>query len=191
MITEKDVKRFWKHIEKTESCWMWTGWGWTNEYGGMTFVVNGKRARQKAHRVSWQIFHGDIPVGMMVCHKCDVPRCVNPDHLFLGTALDNNADKARKGRSYRGGAHNPARGDANGSRKYPERLLRGDAWRELHKELRHGENNGRAKLNADDVAEIRRSLASGSTLISLARKFGVTPTTISSIRDGRLWKHIP
>jgi hypothetical protein len=56
---------------------------------------------QRAHRIAYLIFRGAIPTGMYVCHSCDVRSCVNPDHLWLGTAVENNADRDRKGRTYR------------------------------------------------------------------------------------------
>ena len=76
-------------------CWVWTGnLVGSLGYGGLR--VGNKTPR--AHRVSWELFRGPIPAGMHVLHKCDVPSCVNPDHLFLGTHLENMRDKERKGR---------------------------------------------------------------------------------------------
>lgn len=85
-------------------CWEWqgtrvgsrrnlSGYGQVR-YGGTYFV---------AHRVSWVLHRGPIPAGMLVCHRCDNPPCVRPDHLFLGTAADNAHDREAKGRR-RGGA---------------------------------------------------------------------------------------
>jgi hypothetical protein len=86
---------FWKRVTKTESCWPWrgfahkkTGYGRFNYLGGQYY----------AHRVSWLFSHGEIPIGLDVLHHCDNPPCVRPDHLFLGTQTDNNADRDAKGR---------------------------------------------------------------------------------------------
>jgi ribosomal protein S14 len=64
----------------------------------MTARTPGKRNREYAHRLSWKIHNGPITAGMFVCHKCDNPRCANPEHLFLGTQRDNMRDAANKGR---------------------------------------------------------------------------------------------
>jgi hypothetical protein len=90
--------RFWKFIEKTETCWLWTGGTFENGYGA--FTVKGKTVR--AHRYSWELEHGPIPGGMEILHKCDVRLCVRPRDLFIGTTLDNIADRVAKKRSARG-----------------------------------------------------------------------------------------
>jgi hypothetical protein len=85
-------------VKRENDCWIWQGSvlaGRCLKYGSM--FVDGKN--QRAHRVSWVLHNGPIPDGLFVCHKCDVPLCVNPDHLFLGTNQDNVNDKVAKGRS--------------------------------------------------------------------------------------------
>ena len=87
-------QRFWGFVNKTEGCWLWVGAN--NERYGL-FSCFGRV--MKAHRASWHLFVGPIPPGLHVLHKCDNPLCVRPDHLFLGTHVDNMADMARKGRA--------------------------------------------------------------------------------------------
>lgn len=96
-------ERFWAkvNVQSPEECWEWQaskspqGYGHFGAGDGVT----------KAHRYSYILHNGPIPEGMHVCHRCDNPPCVNPAHLWLGTANDNNADKVAKGRAYRGEAH--------------------------------------------------------------------------------------
>jgi hypothetical protein len=90
-------ERFYQKVEQppySAACWIWLAAKSPQGYGH--FFFNGRV--DKAHRASWEIHNGAIPDDLMVLHKCDNPRCVNPEHLFLGTHQDNADDKMRKGR---------------------------------------------------------------------------------------------
>jgi hypothetical protein len=80
--------------EPNTGCWLWAGRLHYKGYGEIGFFSK----KQKAHRVSWLLHKGEIPDGLFVCHKCDTPACVNPDHLFLGDNKDNIDDSVRKKR---------------------------------------------------------------------------------------------
>lgn len=97
-------ERFWAKVEKTDTCWLWIGS--VNEHGyGKMYVgldSSGRRRTDKAHRISYRLSHGEIPFNSPLLHKCDNPKCVNPDHLFIGTQLDNIQDMKRKNRHAHG-----------------------------------------------------------------------------------------
>jgi len=86
-----------KAITTPSGCVEWTGRKDKHGYG--LYKIKGKR--HLAHRVSYQQSKGDIPTGLLVCHTCDVRHCVNPDHLFLGTNMDNVKDMLNKNRHYK------------------------------------------------------------------------------------------
>lgn len=89
--------RFWARVNKTSTCWVWIGSLFSgSKYGQVKY--RGKTSQ--VHRVSWEINFGKIPEGLCVCHHCDNPPCVRPDHLFLGTNYHNTMDSVRKGRNY-------------------------------------------------------------------------------------------
>lgn len=92
--------RIWRYVNKTESCWLWTG-GLSKGYGHCA-SHNGTK---EAHRVVWELVVGPIPKGMELCHNCpggDRPECVNPAHMFVGTRQDNVDDAIKKGRHVHG-----------------------------------------------------------------------------------------
>lgn len=109
------VERFWQKVVKTDGCWRWAGRN-RHKFGygiiGSNSPKHLGRRGMEAHRLSWIIHFGQIPEGLSVLHKCDNPECTRPDHLFLGTTVDNLADMRRKGRE--------ARGETHGSRTHPE-----------------------------------------------------------------------
>jgi hypothetical protein len=100
-----DIERFQRKVLKADGCWGWRGSRTHNGYGEVR--VRGIAVR--AHRFAWIMHFGPIPDGLWVLHKCDVPSCTNPEHLFLGTRMDNSQDKLSKGREARGERHGRAK----------------------------------------------------------------------------------
>ena len=96
----KRISKFWSNIDRTDKCWFWLPR--PNSMGYGTFLL--RKATFMAHRIAYELVKGPIPRGMFLCHTCDVPRCVNPEHMFLGSQKDNMQDSERKGRTNLPGA---------------------------------------------------------------------------------------
>ena len=88
-------ERFWSKVEKTDTCWLWRG---THIKGYGMFRIDNRR--QRATRVSLRLAGIVVPKGLIVCHHCDTPACVRPDHLYIGTQMQNIADRERRGHNY-------------------------------------------------------------------------------------------
>lgn len=188
MTNLPDVKDFMLLVDKEgplhpvlkTRCHLWTGTILSKGYGQAR--MNGRRWR--AHRLAYAILVGVVSDDIMVLHKCDNRKCVNPDHLFLGDHLTNMKDMTVKGRQAKGDRHYSvtqpwaiARGDRHGSRVHPEKRPKG----ELH---------GSAVLTECDVIEIRRRYAVGETQRSLARQFGVHQRSVYRIVNRLTWTHV-
>lgn len=182
-------ERFWSKVDKhgpvvrpeLGPCWVWTGA--TFPSGRPQFKFHGKTSY--AHRVSYELAYGPIPDRLMVCHHCDNPACVRPEHFFLGTGKDNLQDAARKGRM--------ATGKQNGAYTRPEKVLRGEHhWTHMKPHLvARGEHTGRAKLTAQDVIEIRAAYDGSPTFCrEWAPRYGITPQAVRAVLQRRVWAHV-
>lgn len=152
--------RFMAKVRRSDSgCWLWTGAVIkAGGYGRFGMPCN---QVDYAHRASWRIFRGAIPSGHYVCHRCDVRTCVNPDHLFVGTATDNMRDASQKGRI-----------------RIPRASFASDETHQV------------AKLTNDQVRAIRSIPWAKADAARLAREFGVCTRTIWSAHTGRTFKDI-
>ena|SRR5688500_3393173 len=121
------INDFWVNIDKNANggCWHWMGRVQRGGYG--EFCLNGKN--QLTHRLSYTLTYGEIPDGKIICHKCDVRICCNPDHLFVGTASDNKIDCLVKGH------HSQAKLNPDKVREIRVKRLKGTSTRVLAKEF--------------------------------------------------------
>jgi len=157
---EERELRFWSHVKmQLDGCWLWDGCLADGNYGMVRF--NGKQ--QLTHRLSWILTFGAIPEGLNCLHKCDVPNCVRPDHLFIGTTRDNARDMWSKGRA-----------------KMPNPEQRAK-----------GEKHPNSKLTATQVEKLRALASTGQYYDrQLAKIFGISCGNVNCIRNRRTWKHL-
>jgi hypothetical protein len=155
LLSEDLTRRFWQKVDKTETCWNWTSSLNSKGYGQLAL----KHYPLLAHRLSYAIHRGE-PGAMYVLHRCDNPRCVNPDHLFLGTVHDNNRDMFAKGRARGGGK--PGEGSHNA-------VLTNQQVLEIRARYVPGRRGDGPKA---------------------ARKYGVSVQTIHRILRRQAWSHL-
>ena len=143
-------------INPDTNCWNWQGT--VNLQGYATMGIN--RKTRLVHRVLYQLLGNTIPSKMLLCHHCDNPKCVNPNHLFVGTQSDNMKDSFNKGRI-----------------KPPIISL-------------YGEKNGMCKLTQDQVLEIRSLSSRGLSYSVIASKFHISPSHAGHIITGSRWQYL-
>lgn len=173
-FSEADQKRFWSKVKRIDDCWIWTSSKHFKGYG--LFYMRGKLNRTlKAHRVSFALENGLCPEKLLICHHCDTPSCVNPQHLFSGTAFDNQRDSVNKGRA--ACLRDDCKERLNSLKYSPLRLSK----------IRRGENNHLARLTQEQVSQIR-NLLNTYTHQQIADRFRVCRATISLIIEGKTWR---
>lgn len=151
----------------TGDCWEWIAGRYEEGYGSFWFAGRS----YGAHRIAFWIEHRRWSE-KFICHRCDNPPCVRPSHLFEGTEADNSADMANKGRAAR------FTGDNHPSRKYPERVPR-------------GEDHHAARLTTKTVLDIRALYAAGGVQQKdIAKQFGLSARLVGKIVRRESWAHI-
>lgn len=149
-LSPANLSRFWVKVQKGDGCWEWSATKNNRGYG----MVGINYHHYLAHRISYLIHNGPFQKRAKVLHKCDNPKCVNPEHLFLGSMKDNTKDMLEKGRGAVG-------------------------TRSIH-----------AKVTEDDVLQMRIMSSEGASTAEIARRFGLTPGTVSVAVRGLKWKHV-
>jgi len=211
--------RFLPEDRPVNSCWEWQGARAGKGYG----LINEGGANSKkiyAHRLAWEVHNSrPVPKGLHVCHHCDNPACVNPNHLFLGTNQDNVNDKVSKGRQPRGSksqvsklsdddvmeirklgslgkSHTSIAKKFNVQRSNITLILHGKRWTHLpvapvkKSPPPRGSSHGMSKLTSDQVINIRDASAKGESYVSIARRFQISSTNVSHIVRRKIWKHL-
>jgi hypothetical protein len=165
-IQQHSIDLFWSKVIKQDGCWSFQSAKDRDGYHRFAFKIEGsnKYIHRGAHRVMLMINGHKIPPGYVVCHKCDNPSCVNPEHLFIGTPADNNLDKLLKGRAV------APKGERQANASITDDIAR--------------------KIKAEAVVGWRVGYNNGSNILEVALKYGVKRELVRRIARGELYKHI-
>ena len=182
-----------------DACWTWMASSTNEGYGKIFF----ERRLHLAHRKWWEVTNGPIPVGMYLCHKCDNPICVNPNHMFVGTPADNARDMIRKQRGAQGEKQHMAKltaervmairndprpqaaiaSDYGITQSNVSCIRRGLTWGHVGGPRQFAENlpykRGRSRLTEDAIRSIRRDSREN---VQIARDLGIDPSSVSRIK---------
>ena len=183
--------RLWKRVDKNGPvpihapelgpCWLWMGLIDKDGYGQM----RNHYTMVRVHRLAYELQY-DVPPGdNLVCHKCDVKRCIRGSHLYLGDHQTNAVDMYARGQGPKGERH--------GSKTHPERVPRGErhGWRTHPEAILRGSAHPTAKLTEAAVLEMRRRYAAKeATQYQLAAEFGVGQATVWRALKGKCWTHV-
>lgn len=204
---DKLIHSFWSKVDKSGDCWMWMASSLKSNGRGQFPNARRYGGSTSPYRFSWQIHFGPIPKGMLICHHCDNPLCVNPQHLFLGTHADNTQDMVSKGRSCKGNRNGQAkateelitkvrefRGTHQEASEFfgiPRRRIisyrRGDTWNYLGltpiNSNRRGEESFTHKFTDEQMLNISKATPKESR--TLAEKYGMSESLRTKIRSKR------
>jgi HNH endonuclease/CENP-B-like protein len=157
------IERFWAKVTIADSCWLWTGATTPFGYGVLstgTWMYARRYQQILAHRASWILHYGPVPIGLQVLHHCDNPPCCRPDHLWIGTQKENMHDMIKKGRHFTQGLPQNRAGE-----------------------------NPQAKLTGQQVAQIRRLRGTHSER-AIAKMFGIHRSTVNRITANKRWSYL-
>jgi hypothetical protein len=177
MFSKITLKRFFLKFQKSEFCWNWEG---NKNYAGYGLLGN-----KYAHRMAWQISNNKlIPKNMVICHHCDNPSCVNPDHLFIGTQKENVQDMIKKNRQVKkdnAGQKNPMFG-----KKHSEQSKK--KMSETKKGKFVGSNHPRATINEETVKKIKQMRLDGFTSKKISNELNISFHVVRNVIYGKSWK---
>lgn len=210
-LVGRDLERFKSKVDDSGDCHIWLASTTRHGYGyfgvaGLVFY---------AHRIAWAIATSRDPGSVCVCHHCDIPGCVNPEHLFLGSKADNSADMVRKSRhahggrlpysklcessvvdarnSYRSGMSVHALASAHGvSREVMRRALNGDTWSHVPNPCKtRRRSGGKLALTREQVIEARKMYSSGASVLDVGERFDRAYFAMVKILNGSKYQDVP